>query len=170
MGLFSGQSKTEVKVEPQVLPSPEEQFDELPSLPKPRASTLITKGITFSGKLYGEGSIQIEGVVDGEIDLLGSVTIAGTGLVKGPITADVIRIAGHVEGDVTARDHLRLEKSGQMDGDVATVSLVVEDGGRLNGRSTMLQRERAASPLESGGGDLEFGPGFKVGDGEGELI
>ena len=46
-------------------------------------------------------------------------------------------VAGSVEGNVVARDHLRLEKSGTLEGDAETVSLVVEDGGRLNGTASM---------------------------------
>lgn len=166
MGFFSGQSKIDVKPEPQIV-AEDEQFDDLPSLPKPRSSTIITEGITFSGVMRGEGVVQVEGILEGEIDLKGSVSVTTSGLVKGPITADVIRIAGRVEGTVLARDHFRLEKTGQMDGDVSTPSLVVEDGGRLNGRSTMLMPEQRESTAAVAAADtLEFGPGYTVGEDE----
>lgn len=87
--------------------------------------------------MKGEGIIQVEGVVEGEIDLKGAVIVAPSGLVSGPVTADVIRIAGRVEGVVSARDHLFIEKTGSLQGDFTTVSLVVEDGGRLNGTASM---------------------------------
>ena len=163
MGLFGGPSKMELKMESEVLPENEEGFEELPSLPKPRASTLITEGITLNGQLSGEGVVQVEGIVEGEINLQGAVTVAPSGLVRGPITADVVRIAGRVEGTVTGREHLRLEKSGHIEGDLATASLVVEDGGRFNGRSTMLQSDHG-SPRGSEE-SLQFGPKFKVVDG-----
>ena len=35
-----------------------------------------------------------------------------------------------------------VEKTGSLDGDVTTISLVVEDGGRFNGRSNMLRQEK----------------------------
>ena len=127
MGFFSSASKTEIKVETQPLLPPEEEL-ELSSLPKPRASTVITEGVTLTGRLCGEGSLQVEGTVEGEIELEGSVAISATGLVQGPITAGVVRVAGKVEGNIMAREHLRLEKTGQVLGDVSTASLVVEDG------------------------------------------
>lgn len=140
MGLFGRQSKQndEVETVEAVLP---EQY-EVPELPTPLSTTVIAKGVTMSGKLYGEGIIQVEGTVDGEIDLTGAVVVKETGLVKGPVTADTIRVAGCVEGVVTARDQMFLEKTGSLEGDVTTVSLVVEDGGHLNGRSNMLRQER----------------------------
>ena len=139
MGLFGSRAKPEPEIEQQMLPSQAEQYEDIPSLPTPRTSTVIAEGVTMAGKLYGEGVIQVEGAVEGEIDLKGAVIVTTTGCVHGPISADVIHVAGSVEGNVVARDHLRLEKSGTLEGDAETVSLVVEDGGRLNGRSSMLK-------------------------------
>lgn len=160
MGFFSSVVKVEDRDEVQPLLPPEEP--ELSGLPKPRSSTVITEGVTLTGRLCGEGSLQVEGTVEGEIELEGSVSVSATGLVKGPIAADIVRIAGTVEGNISARDHLRLEKTGHIQGDVSTASLVVEDGGRLNGRSTMLE---AAQPdlVSAGAGDeLKFGPGYEL--------
>lgn len=111
--------------------------DELPTLPEPPSSTVIAAGATITGNLTGEGVIQVEGTVEGEINLNGAVIIAPSGLVKGPVTADVIRIAGRIVGGVTAKEHLLLEKTGSLEGDMTAPSLEVVDGGRLNGRCTM---------------------------------
>ena len=165
MGFFSSASKTEIKVETQPLLPPEEEL-ELSSLPKPRASTVITEGVTLTGRLCGEGSLQVEGTVEGEIELEGSVAISATGLVQGPFTAGVVRVAGKVEGNIMAREHLRLEKTGQVLGDVSTASLVVEDGGRLNGRSTMLEASPEPVPAGVPADDLKFGPGYKLDEDE----
>lgn len=136
MGIFGGQIKPPVEIQPAVEPE-EEPIDNLPELPEPRNITNIASGITVAGSLLGEGIVQVEGVVDGEAKVTGSVTVTVSGLVKGPIEANVVRIAGRVEGSVLAHDHLRLEKTGTIDGDVASYSFVIEDGGRLNGRCTM---------------------------------
>lgn len=165
MGFFSSASKTEIKVEAQPLLPPEEEL-ELSSLPKPRASTVITEGIILTGRLCGEGSLQIEGAVEGEIELEGSVSISATGRVKGPITAGIVRVAGKAEGNIIAREHLRLEKTGQILGDVSSASLVVEDGGQLNGRSTMLDAPPEPVPAGVPADDLKFGPGYKLDEDE----
>lgn len=115
----------------------QEPYEDLPSLPEPPRSTMIAVGATVAGTLRGEGIIQVEGTVEGEIDLKGAVIVTPTGLVKGPVTADVIRLAGRVEGVVCAREKLLLQKTGSLEGDMTTPALEVEEGGRLNGRSTM---------------------------------
>ena len=138
MGLFGKQTKVEEEVTT-VTVDPQDQYEEVPGLPTPLSTTVIASGVTLAGTLHGEGVVQVEGTVEGEIDIKGAVIVTSTGIVKGPVTADVAQVAGRIEGCVLARDHMRLEKTGSLEGDVTTVSLVVEDGGRLNGRSSMLK-------------------------------
>ncbi len=138
MGIFGGQSRKPEVVEPVVVEAePVEAAEEAVELPEPRKRTVIAEEISLSGDLHGNGEVEIEGVVEGEIRVSGSVTVSATGSVKGPIEADVVRIAGRVDGNVIACEHLRLEKTGIINGDVVCVSFVLEDGGRLNGRATM---------------------------------
>lgn len=162
MGFFGGSSKTVVtNVEPDPQES-KERFDDLPALPKPLDTTVIAKGITITGHLQGEGLIQVEGTVEGEIDLQGSVSIMPTGIVKGPIDALAVRIAGTIEGNVTAHDRLRLEKTGVIDGDITTASLVIEAGGVLNGRTTMEKPNRKPAPEVVLKDELQFGPDYQA--------
>ena len=160
MGLFGAQPKQEPIT---TTPFEEEPFDEIPPLPKANNNTIIAQGITFTGMIRGEGNVQIEGRLEGEIDLNGGVTVAASGLVKGPIAADAVRVAGNVEGSITARDHLCLERTGAIDGDVATASLIVENG-RLDGSSTMLAVAEPPRSRESDISvqDLQFGPDFEL--------
>jgi cytoskeletal protein CcmA (bactofilin family) len=148
-----------------VLDSPEDKHEDLPELPKRRSVTVVSKGMTVTGTLKGQGVVEVEGTVEGELDLKGSVVVTPTGLVNGPVTADVIRVAGRVVGNISALEHLLLESTGSIDGDVSTNALVVENGGSLNGRTTMLPstttnsstKTSTSSALDS----LQFGPDFK---------
>ena len=160
MGFF-GTPKTE-----QQAPIALEEERHQESLPPPQkmSSTLITQGITLKGTIEGEGVVQVEGTVVGEFKMVGAIIVADTGLVKGPITADVVRVAGKVEGNVVAREHMRLEHTGTLNGDVSTASLVVEDGGCLNGRSTMTRAPEPDGELQDvhPADDLQFGPGYPM--------
>ena len=160
MGLFGAQPKQEPIT---TTLFEEEPFDEIPPLPKANNNTIIAQGITFTGMIRGEGNVQIEGRLEGEIDLNGGVTVAASGLVKGPIAADAVRVAGNVEGSITARDHLCLERTGAIHGDVATASLIVENG-RLDGSSTMLAPAVQPQSHESDISvhDLQFGSDFEL--------
>ena len=147
MAFFGGQSKAAPQVDPQPADMREEQHSDLPELPEPRDNTVIAKDITLTGRLSGEGVVQIEGTVEGEVCLKGYVIVTDTGRVKGPVEADVIRVAGNVEGSVNCRDHLQLERTGTIQGDVTTVSFVIENGGCLNGRTTMVKAEEIGESI-----------------------
>lgn len=156
MGLFG----TQTKQEPVSAPLYEEEpFDELPTLPKAKNNTVIAQGITFTGTIRGEGSVQVEGRLEGEIDLKGSVVVAAGGMVQGPITADAVRVAGDVQGSITAREHLCLERTGGIHGDVTTASLIVENG-RLDGSSTMLTPPERPYESDVVSQDLRFGDSY----------
>lgn len=166
MKLFNTPGKVQDRPEDEVFR--EEEMEIVPPVsPKPQPSALITKGITLSGVLRGEGIVQVEGSIDGEIDIQGSVVVLVGGSVKGPVTADVIQVCGRMEGNVTARQHLRLARSGFVEGDLTSPSLVVEDGGRLNGRTTMIPPPPEPlpplpEPLKKD--NLNFGPDYQPGD------
>lgn len=156
MGLFG----TQPKQEPVSAPLYEEEpFDELPTLPKAKNNTVIAQGITFTGTIRGEGSVQVEGRLEGEVDLKGSVVVAAGGMVQGPITADAVRVAGDVQGSITAREHLCLERTGGIHGDVTTASLIVENG-RLDGSSTMLTPPERPYESDVVSQDLRFGDSY----------
>lgn len=161
MGFF-GMQKAAPPVSVASIPQ-EEEMDDIPTPPR-AGSTVIAQGITVTGTLRGEGVVQVEGVVDGEFDLTGAVIVAESGLVRGPIKADVVRVAGRVEGSVHAREHMRLEPTGSLEGDVSTASLVVEDGGSLNGRCAMAKAPVLEPELQGvkEPAALEFGPEFEL--------
>jgi len=131
MGLFGSPAKT---VEPV---RDEMEFSDLPPLPEPPSTSVIAEGVTVSGKLKGEGIVQVKGIVEGEVDLKGMVDIAPCGTVKGPVAANAVHVSGLIEGNITAHDQVRLEKTGIISGDIKTASFVIEEGGWLNGRTTM---------------------------------
>ena len=163
MGFF-GMQKTETPVEVPVTPVEEPVSAPVSPPGRSAGSTVVAQGITLIGTLRGEGVVQVEGVVEGEFDMTGAVIVAESGLVRGPVAADVVRVAGRVEGNVNAREHCRLESSGSLDGDVTTASLVVEDGGILNGRCTTVKGQPAlgAEAKASKPEDLKFGPEFDL--------
>ena len=167
MGFFS--KPKDIELETTAVETPE-HVEEIPNLPTPLTSTVIASGLTISGTLEGEGVIQVEGVVKGEIKLNGAVIVTPTGSIEGPVTANVIQVSGMIRGNCVAREHMCLEKTGSLEGDVTTISLIVQDGGRLNGRSNMVNQVDAntvAAPVKPPE-DLQFGPNYKGGEEEKE--
>ena len=49
--------------------------------------TLLAKGVVLKGEIHVEGTVRIDGRLDGEIQTKGQVIIGEDGLVQGSITA-----------------------------------------------------------------------------------
>ena len=77
----------------------------------------------------------MDGQVDGKLSLTnGSLTIGPNGRVKADISAREVVVRGKVEGKVSGRDKVALWSTGQVNGEVQTDRLAIEDGALLRGR------------------------------------
>lgn len=132
MALFVKEDKTQRTEEaPVAAPRP------AASDPSREPQAQLAKGSRVEGKLSFEGSVRIEGQIDGEIKAQGTVTIADGAHVTAQITASVVVIEGKVEGDVTARKRVELRAPAKLTGNLSTPSLVVHDGVVFEGNVTM---------------------------------
>ncbi len=96
-------------------------------------ATLINDGCKISGTITGSGDFLINGEVDGDCDINGSVTLAHNGLWQGTISADDIIIAGHVEGDINARGKVEITTSAKISGTVTAEAIAVAEGAVVEG-------------------------------------
>lgn len=97
------------------------------------AATLINEGCKISGVITGCGDYFINGEIDGDCDISGSVTLAHNGLWQGTIKADNIIIAGHVEGDIVAIGTVEITDSAKINGTVTAESIAVAEGAIVEG-------------------------------------
>ena len=100
----------------------------------PAIHSLLGKDVTFKGEVHtGARSFRVEGVVEGTIHSTGEVSIAPGGLVKGNIFAKHLVVTGRAEGIMKITDCLEIHGTGYVEGDVEVGSLVVDEGGTLQG-------------------------------------
>ena len=98
----------------------------------------IGKSITIKGDLSGNEDLEIDGNVDGRIDLPNNqLTIGAEGRVKAEVHAKSVVVVGHVTGNVSAADRIQVEATGVVDGDVKAPRLVIQEGAMLNGAVEM---------------------------------
>lgn len=99
--------------------------------------TIISHGVKVEGKVSSNGSIRLDGTIQGDIICQGNVTIGDQGEVYGKVNGVSITIGGKVEGEINAKEKLMLESKANLKGDVFTRILVVEAGARFDGKSNM---------------------------------
>ncbi len=96
----------------------------------------IGSGARIRGRIHGEGSLLVEGQVDGEIAVRGDVTIAEGASVtcEQGLEAAAVTIAGTLEGDVAATGPVRLSPSARVRGNLRGSAVAIDDGARFAGR------------------------------------
>jgi len=102
-----------------------------------RVETLIGKSTKFIGEIEGEGTIRVEGSVQGKVDSAGDVVVGETGQLLADLTARNLLVAGNVEGNVNVQGKVEITKTGKLMGDVTTHKLVIEEGAVIQGRCNM---------------------------------
>ena len=109
---------------------------------KPRVASLISSGISIDGGVTGDGELQIDGIVRGDVRV-GRLTVGETGHIEGSVYAEAAEVRGRIVGSVTAKQ-VRLYGTSYVDGDITHEQLAMETGAFFQGRSLKFQRPPAA--------------------------
>ena len=105
--------------------------------PGPSAlETTIGPNTYFHGDIQSDGGIRIQGVYEGNIDIMGNLIIADGAKVIAEIKANNISISGAIKGNI-AGNVVQILKTGRMWGNLTINSLTIEEGAYLRGQTTM---------------------------------
>ena len=102
------------------------------SSPSPE-QTLIAASYTLKGSIRGPGMVDIEGRLEGDVDVQGRVTIHARASVQGEIKAEDLEIGGRVEGRLAISRQLNLHPTASFEGSAAAGRIAMAAGARLNG-------------------------------------
>ncbi|NOZ28496.1 MAG: polymer-forming cytoskeletal protein [Chloroflexi bacterium] len=106
--------------------------------PEPDAiEVVIGPRATLNGHLRCEGSVRIDGVVEGgTIETPANVIITASGRVMADIYARTVSVSGAFKGMITA-DRVELLEGGRIWGTVRVASFLLDDGGFISGELIM---------------------------------
>ena len=93
----------------------------------------ISRGMTVVGKIFGEGTVQVFGHIEGELRAL-TVLINEGAKVEGDIVAEELTISGQVKGTIHA-NRVKLNSTAVVEGDIFHRSLSIEENARFEGSS-----------------------------------
>lgn len=98
----------------------------------------IGQSIVFKGELTGDEDLEIEGQVDGVVQLANhQLTIGANGRLKAEVNAKSIIVIGQVTGNLSATERIEIQATGVVTGDVKAPRLNVQEGAVLNGSIDM---------------------------------
>jgi len=98
----------------------------------------IGQSIIFKGELSGDEDLEIDGQVDGVVQLANhQLTVGANGRLKAEVNAKSIIVIGQVIGDLTATERIEVQATGVVEGDLRAPRLNVQEGAVLNGSIDM---------------------------------
>lgn len=137
MALFGKDDKSQRSEDarPAFINSPVLPGEPVPAEPSVQAH--LGKGSRVEGKLTFEGSVRIDGQVEGEIQAQEAVIIGESAVVNAQVMAGTVILTGKLTGDVTARKRIELRAPARLIGNISTPCLVIHEGVIFEGRCTM---------------------------------
>jgi cytoskeletal protein CcmA (bactofilin family) len=110
-----------------------------------RVDTLIGTGAEFRGNISVEGSIVVDGKVDGNISASGRITLGSHAAVHGNLNAPDIIVGGKVHGNAVSTGRVQLLPGAHVDGDIKSPKLIVAEGANFSGKVGMAGSVLAAT-------------------------
>jgi len=86
----------------------------------------IGPGVEFKGEIFYEGSVQIDGNMDGQIHTNGTLLIGEQAVISAKVNAGSVISKGKVNGDIVANKQVQLLST-------ANYGWIIEDSGIIDG-------------------------------------
>ena len=108
--------------------------------------TFLGEKSEFQGDLHVEGNLRVDGIIHGNVEVLGDMEISQSGLVEGnELKANNLVVHGVVKARVLVQGRLSISRTARLEGDVAASSLDIEPGAFYIGHIATQDSQAAAS-------------------------
>lgn len=128
-------------------------------------NAFVGKGVEFKGVISYNGTVRIDGYMEGEIHTDGTLLVGEEAVITATVSAGTIICRGKITGDIKAQDRVKLQAPAVLSGSVSTPMLSMEEGVQFNGNCEMNKvsardhRERVLHPAVSQASALQRSAG-----------
>ena len=99
--------------------------------------SVIGAGMRIVGNVESNGVVKVEGTIEGAVRGARQGLLGKSGVILGDIHAADAVLGGKVVGSIVATERVELQATASIEGDVNTRSIVVFEGGQINGTVRM---------------------------------
>src|ERR671915_888524 len=119
-----------------------------PEAPSPAGYSVLDAQMFVRGDLATDGTIRVDGRLEGNIIKSDIVIVGAKASVVGNIVAREVVVAGSVEGDITAEARVELDNAAVVIGDIIAGSILTHEGAQIRGTVVvrMTEPETAQAP------------------------
>lgn len=113
----------------------------------------VGAGTLVHGILTGSGGYLIQGEVVGDGEIEGQVVLSAGAYWKGDILADIVEVAGKVEGNIVARQKINLAPTAVVTGDLTAPLVALAEGASYEGAITRPRKTQVTRYSERRGSE-----------------
>jgi len=152
--MLGRKDRADLAIEPQFVASPQpkevNRMMDDKDLGTKQPNTFVGKGSEFVGKLTFDGTVRIDGKIDGEIFSRGTLIVGPGADVSAKIQVDTVILSGTVRGNISAAKKIELRAPGKLYGNIKSPALIVEEGVIFEGNCKMenLESDKGAPELK----------------------
>jgi cytoskeletal protein CcmA (bactofilin family) len=177
--LFNRKPETRT-AEPQARPPPLNEAAAIRRDGVAQPRTLIDASVAIVGDLRGEGDVQLDGHICGNVDCR-QLIVGEDAAVTGAVTAEQVVVRGKITGTIRCRSVI-LQETARIDCDIVYGLLMLDEGARFEGsarrssdplndeaalsaladlRRMLTHQQAAKPPCATDGNGLDAGAGLK---------
>lgn len=113
-----------------------------------KLETIVGAGTRVAGKLFVEGTVRVDGCVEGDVEA-DWVVVGETGKIRGNTRTRGMVVGGEVEGNVDAGEIAELKEKARFTGEIRAPKLTISEGAVFDGRTRMKAAPESAG-IEEG--------------------
>tara|TARA_B100000315_G_scaffold95465_1_gene87640 strand:+ start:69 stop:461 length:393 start_codon:yes stop_codon:yes gene_type:complete len=97
----------------------------------------LGEGTEFKGVISFEGTVRVDGVLEGEVITEDTFIIGAAARITANIQAGTVLVMGEVEGKIEAKEKCEIRAGSHVKGEVYTPSIYIEEGAVFEGACHM---------------------------------
>ena len=100
----------------------------------------VGEEVTFKGTIRYQGTVRVDGRLEGEIYTDGNLIIGQKAVITAKIEAGTVTCQGRITGEILAKNRVKLLSPAVFDGSITTPLLSMDEGVMFNGSCNMAQK------------------------------
>lgn len=116
-----------------------------------KLTTLIGEGAKLDGNFSVPGSTRIDGQIDGNVSVEGTLIVGVSGKINGDVSTETLILGGEVQGNISASKRAELTNTAKVMGDIQTAVIVIDENAVFQGKCNVGSENPAANVEETVG-------------------
>jgi cytoskeletal protein CcmA (bactofilin family) len=112
--------------------------------------SVINDRLTIRGELDTDGTVRVDGRVEGPSHRAGTLIVGPGGFVVGDVTAKDVIVAGQIQGNVHASGRIQIEAGAAVLGQIRANSMILLEGATIHGQVSIGATPPAAITAPTG--------------------